>query len=93
MENQSENRSVIMEESNPPTLPDEQKYTNWQSIDKQIIIFTARKDYVTEMLEIEKSIPGPTTEITQKLEAESTRLDERIKALEQRSPKWWSVDH
>ncbi|GFY74798.1 hypothetical protein TNIN_391811 [Trichonephila inaurata madagascariensis] len=32
---------------------------------------------------IEKSIPGPTTENTQKLEADAASLDEKIKALAQ----------
>ncbi|GFY77270.1 uncharacterized protein TNIN_236231 [Trichonephila inaurata madagascariensis] len=82
MENHSDDHSVIMEEIDPPTLTDEQKCTNLQSIDKQIRIFTARKDYITEMLNIEKSIPGPTTETTQKMEAEAASLDVEIKALE-----------
>ncbi|GFS73355.1 uncharacterized protein TNCV_4712271 [Trichonephila clavipes] len=34
------------------------------------------------MLNIEKSIPGPTNETSQKLEAEATGLDEKIRALE-----------
>ncbi|GFV19453.1 hypothetical protein TNCV_3663861 [Trichonephila clavipes] len=34
------------------------------------------------MLNIEKSIPGPTTETTQKLEAEAASLDEKIRAFE-----------
>ncbi|GFT94358.1 uncharacterized protein TNCV_3160951 [Trichonephila clavipes] len=34
------------------------------------------------MLNIEKSIPGPTNETSQKLEAEAAGLDEKIRALE-----------
>ncbi|GFV31374.1 RNA-directed DNA polymerase from mobile element jockey [Trichonephila clavipes] len=82
METQSDDQSVIMEEINPETLTGQQKCTNLQSIDKQIRIFTVRKEYVKEMLDIEKSIPCPTTETTQKLEADATSLDENIKALE-----------
>ncbi|GFS65482.1 hypothetical protein TNIN_338241 [Trichonephila inaurata madagascariensis] len=44
--------------------------------------FAARKDYVSEMLDIEKSSPGPTTETIQKLEADASSLDERVKDLE-----------
>ncbi|GFY15051.1 hypothetical protein TNCV_4493041 [Trichonephila clavipes] len=71
-----------MEEINPQTVTDQQKRNILQSIDKQIRIFVARKEYVSQMLDIEKSIPGPTTETTQKLEADATSLDEKIKALE-----------
>ncbi|GFY70554.1 hypothetical protein TNIN_143401 [Trichonephila inaurata madagascariensis] len=60
-------------------LTDEQKCTNLQSIDKQIRIFAARK---TIELDIEKSIPSPTTKTTQKLEADAASLEEKIKALE-----------
>ncbi|GFS50450.1 hypothetical protein TNIN_185251 [Trichonephila inaurata madagascariensis] len=49
MELQSDDQSVIAEEINPQTLTNQQKCTNLQSIDKQIRIFTARKEYVTEM--------------------------------------------
>ncbi|GFX63087.1 hypothetical protein TNCV_3161791 [Trichonephila clavipes] len=35
--------------------------TTLKSIDKQIKIFTARKDYIRTMLNIEKSIPGLRT--------------------------------
>ncbi|GFU20525.1 hypothetical protein TNCV_4685961 [Trichonephila clavipes] len=34
------------------------------------------------MLNIEKSIPGPTNETSQQLEAEAAELDDKIKALE-----------
>ncbi|GFY77103.1 hypothetical protein TNIN_106951 [Trichonephila inaurata madagascariensis] len=67
MENISDDHSVVMEEINPPLITDEQKCNNLKSIEKQIRIFAARKDYVSEMLDIEKSSPGPTTETIQKL--------------------------
>ncbi|GFU50317.1 uncharacterized protein TNCV_301501 [Trichonephila clavipes] len=82
MENLFVDQSVEMEEINPQTVTDQQKCNNLQSIDKQIRIFVARKEYVSQMLDIEKSIPGPTTETTQKLEADAASLDEKIKALE-----------
>ncbi|GFT45606.1 uncharacterized protein TNCV_1055591 [Trichonephila clavipes] len=82
MENLSVDQSVEMEEINPQIATDQQKCNNLQSIDKQIRIFVARKEYVSQMLDIEKSIPGPTTETTQKLEEDAASLDEKIKALE-----------
>ncbi|GFY68824.1 uncharacterized protein TNIN_85771 [Trichonephila inaurata madagascariensis] len=85
MENQSDDQSVIMEEINPPTLTDEQKCTNLQSIVKQIRIFTTRKDHVTQMLDIEKRIPDTTTQTTQKLEAEAASLDKNIESLDELS--------
>ncbi|GFX75396.1 uncharacterized protein TNCV_1724101 [Trichonephila clavipes] len=45
-------------------------------------IFTARKTYVSELLEIEKVTNGPRTETAQKSEAEMTSLDEKINILE-----------
>ncbi|GFV29540.1 hypothetical protein TNCV_4489941 [Trichonephila clavipes] len=53
-----------------------------KSIEKEVRIFSARKDYVSDMLEIEKSIPSPTPEATQTLEAELMSLEEKIKVLE-----------
>ncbi|GFY43626.1 uncharacterized protein TNIN_262801 [Trichonephila inaurata madagascariensis] len=82
MEFISDDQSVVMEEINPPTITDEQRCNNLKSIEKQIRIFAARKDYVSEMLDIEKSSPGPTTETIQKLEADAASLDEKIKDLE-----------
>ncbi|GFW02630.1 hypothetical protein TNCV_2456441 [Trichonephila clavipes] len=71
-----------MEEINPQTVTDQQKCNHLQSIDKQIQIFTIRKNYVSQMLDVEKNIPGPTPENTLKLEEEAAGLDEKIKALE-----------
>ncbi|GFW56099.1 probable RNA-directed DNA polymerase from transposon X-element [Trichonephila clavipes] len=71
-----------MEEFDPQNITDEQKCNNLKSIDKQIKIYTARKDYIKNMLNIEKSIPGPTNETSQQLEAEAAGLDDKIKALE-----------
>ncbi|GFT33013.1 uncharacterized protein TNCV_149931 [Trichonephila clavipes] len=45
-------------------------------------IFTARKTYVSELLEIEKETNGPRTETLQKSEVEMTSLDEKINILE-----------
>ncbi|GFU36913.1 hypothetical protein TNCV_2670891 [Trichonephila clavipes] len=53
-----------------------------KSIEKEVRIFSARKDYVSEMLEIEKSIPSQTPGATQTLEAELMTLEEKIKVLE-----------
>ncbi|GFU20548.1 uncharacterized protein TNCV_859531 [Trichonephila clavipes] len=83
MENLSDDQSVIVEEFDPQNITDEQKCNNLKSIDKQIKIYTARKDYIKNMLNIEKSIPGPTNETSQQLEAEAAELDDKIKALEE----------
>ncbi|GFY59160.1 hypothetical protein TNIN_71141 [Trichonephila inaurata madagascariensis] len=80
MELQSDDQSVIAEEINPQTLTNQQKCTNLQSIDKQIRIFTARKEYVTEMrLTLKRASPGQDTETTQKLEADAASLMKKIK--------------
>ncbi|GFV61886.1 hypothetical protein TNCV_4106901 [Trichonephila clavipes] len=71
-----------MENTTFAIVTDQQNCNNLQSIHKQIRIFVARKEYVSQMLDIEKSIPGPTTETTLKLEADAASLDEKIKALE-----------
>ncbi|GFU84408.1 uncharacterized protein TNCV_4680261 [Trichonephila clavipes] len=44
-----------MEEIKPPIITDEQKCTNFQSFDKQIRIFSARKDYITECLKLKRA--------------------------------------
>ncbi|GFX76079.1 hypothetical protein TNCV_2299941 [Trichonephila clavipes] len=92
MENLSDDQSVIMEEIDPQNITDEQKCNNLKSIDKQIKIFTARKDYIRTVLNIEKSIPGPTNETSQKLEAEVAGLDEKIRALESGCRRLQAVD-
>ncbi|GFY38114.1 uncharacterized protein TNIN_248121 [Trichonephila inaurata madagascariensis] len=67
----------------PPTpLSDEQRCLKLKSFDKEVRIFSARKDYISKMLEIEKSIPSPTPETTQKLETELRILYDKIKKLE-----------
>ncbi|GFY62439.1 uncharacterized protein TNIN_461251 [Trichonephila inaurata madagascariensis] len=85
MEELVDDQCVNMEDLGPPPLaptPDEHRCLKLKSFDKEIRIFSARKDYISEMLEIEKSIPSPTPETTQKLEAEQKTLEEKIKDLE-----------
>ncbi|GFV42884.1 uncharacterized protein TNCV_2593321 [Trichonephila clavipes] len=51
-------------------------------MDKEIRIFSAGKDYITEMPVIERSIPNPTPETTKKLEDELHILEAKLKTLE-----------
>ncbi|GFY27895.1 uncharacterized protein TNCV_243591 [Trichonephila clavipes] len=44
-------------------------------------IFSARKNYVSELLEIEEETNGPRTETAQKSEVEMKSLDEKINVL------------
>ncbi|GFY62843.1 uncharacterized protein TNIN_429041 [Trichonephila inaurata madagascariensis] len=83
MEQQVDDQSVTMEDLGPPPPPltDEQRCLNLHGLDKEVSIFTARKDYITEMLEIEKSIPSPTPETTQ-AGGGSEEFDAKIKILE-----------
>ncbi|GFX78120.1 uncharacterized protein TNCV_5134681 [Trichonephila clavipes] len=82
MENLSVDQSVEMEEINPQTVTDQQKCNQLHSIDKQLKIFSVRKEYVSQMLDVEKTSLGPTPETILKLEEEASGLDEKIKALE-----------
>ncbi|GFR22810.1 uncharacterized protein TNCT_6791 [Trichonephila clavata] len=56
------------------------------SLEKQCRVLSARKDYVTEMMEIENAIPSQTEDVTQQLEEEAANLDEKIKNLEDHNP-------
>ncbi|GFR32952.1 hypothetical protein TNCT_398631 [Trichonephila clavata] len=71
-----------MEDLSTSIRTDEQKCAELQSFGKQICIFTARREYVAEMINIEKSIPSRTPETTQKLEEVAASVDEKIKMLE-----------
>ncbi|GFY70982.1 uncharacterized protein TNIN_221811 [Trichonephila inaurata madagascariensis] len=84
MEELVDDQCINMEDLGPPPapMPDEHRCLKLKSFDKEIRIFSARKDYISEMLEIEKSIPSPTPETTQKLEAEQRTLEDKIKDLE-----------
>ncbi|GFU22715.1 uncharacterized protein TNCV_762911 [Trichonephila clavipes] len=82
IENLSVDQSIEMEETIPQTVTDQQKCNNLQSIARQIDIFSIRKAYVTQLLDYEKSSPGPTPETTLNLEEEAAGLNEKIKALE-----------
>ncbi|GFX59857.1 hypothetical protein TNCV_4131001 [Trichonephila clavipes] len=81
MENLSADQSIEMEETIPQTVTDQQKCNHLKSIDTQIEIFTIRKTYISQMLDVEKRNPGLTPETTLKLEEEAAGLDEQIKAL------------
>ncbi|GFY61533.1 uncharacterized protein TNIN_407141 [Trichonephila inaurata madagascariensis] len=67
MEELVDDQCINMEDLGPPPAPtpDEHRCLKLKSFDKEIRIFSARKDYISEMLEIEKSIPSPTPERAQ----------------------------
>ncbi|GFR29085.1 hypothetical protein TNCT_326191 [Trichonephila clavata] len=74
---------ITMEDvSVTPPLTDEERCAKITAFEKQSQIFDARKDYVVNMLVIEKKIPSPTTETRTQLENELKNLDEKIKFLE-----------
>ncbi|GFU08803.1 probable RNA-directed DNA polymerase from transposon X-element [Trichonephila clavipes] len=68
--------------SPPPLLTDESRCLNIHGIDKEICIFSARKNYVTTMLEIERSSPSPIPETTKKLEEELLNLETKAQTRE-----------
>ncbi|GFQ77648.1 hypothetical protein TNCT_508511 [Trichonephila clavata] len=75
--------SVHMEDlSSPQPFNDEEKCTKIGMYEQQIRIFDARKDYLLNMLEIEKTGPRPSTATMEKLNAEMRNIDEKIKNLE-----------
>ncbi|GFR18090.1 hypothetical protein TNCT_652761 [Trichonephila clavata] len=72
-------QSITMEDiSTTPHLTDEERCAKITGFEKQSQIFDARKDYVVNMLEIEKKIPSPTTQLKNELK----NLDEKIEFLE-----------
>ncbi|GFX83862.1 uncharacterized protein TNCV_2546531 [Trichonephila clavipes] len=85
METPVDDQCVNMEDLGPPSppkFPDELRCSQVKSVQMEMWIFTARKNYVSELLEIEKETNGPRTETAQKSEAEMTSLDEKINILE-----------
>ncbi|GFR16597.1 uncharacterized protein TNCT_470641 [Trichonephila clavata] len=81
-EPQVDDQTVIMEDVSVPILTDEEKCAMLTSLEKQSRVLSARKDYVTDMTEIENSIPSKTEDVKQQLEEEAANLDEKIKFLE-----------
>ncbi|GFR22439.1 hypothetical protein TNCT_365681 [Trichonephila clavata] len=76
-------QSVHMEYvSSPQPLTDEEKCTKISMYEQQIRIFDARKDYLLNMLEIEKTGSSPSTATMEKLNAEMRNIDGKIKNLE-----------
>ncbi|GFU45538.1 uncharacterized protein TNCV_4774461 [Trichonephila clavipes] len=85
MEAPVDDQCINMEDLGPPSppkFPDELRCSQIKSVQMEMRIFTARKTYVSELLEIEKETNGPRTETAQKSEAEMTSLDEKINILE-----------
>ncbi|GFR29088.1 uncharacterized protein TNCT_326201 [Trichonephila clavata] len=76
-------QSINMEDvSVTPPLSDEERCATITGFEKQSHIFDARKDYVVNMLEIERKIPSPTTKTRAQLEDELKNLEDKIKFLE-----------
>ncbi|GFQ96637.1 hypothetical protein TNCT_509901 [Trichonephila clavata] len=72
-----------MEDDSIPTqLTDEQKCAKLKGFNKEVYIFIARKEYVEDMLKIERNDDTPNTETMQKLSEELEGLDRKIKFLE-----------
>ncbi|GFT35163.1 probable RNA-directed DNA polymerase from transposon X-element [Trichonephila clavipes] len=84
MDEQVDDQCINMEdnESYPPLLTDESRCLSIHGIDKEIRIFSARKNYVTTMQEIERSSPSPVEETTKKLEKELLNLETKLQTLE-----------
>ncbi|GFT72118.1 uncharacterized protein TNCV_2272231 [Trichonephila clavipes] len=87
MDEQVDDQCINMEdnESFPPLLTDESRCLSIHGIDKEIRIFSARKNYVTTMLEIERNSPSPMEETTKKLEEELLNLGTKLQTLEART--------
>ncbi|GFQ69700.1 uncharacterized protein TNCT_140381, partial [Trichonephila clavata] len=81
-EPQVDDQTVIMEDVSVPILTDQEKCAMLTSLEKQCRVLSARKDYVTDMTEIENAIPSKTEDVRQQLEEEAANLDEKIKFLE-----------
>ncbi|GFR13644.1 uncharacterized protein TNCT_293101 [Trichonephila clavata] len=81
-EPQVDDQTVIMEDVSVPILTDQEKCAMLTSLEKQSRVLSARKDYVTDMTEIENAIPSKTEDVRQQLEEEAANLDEKIKFLE-----------
>ncbi|GFS91134.1 uncharacterized protein TNCV_2214791 [Trichonephila clavipes] len=78
METPVDDQCVNMEDLGPPSppkFPDELRCSQIKSVQMEMRIFTTRKRYVSELLEIEKETNGPRTETVQKSEAEMTFLE------------------
>ncbi|GFR00681.1 uncharacterized protein TNCT_197001 [Trichonephila clavata] len=81
-EPQVDDQTVIMEDVSVPILTDQEKCAMLTSLEKQSRVLSTRKDYVTDMTEIENAIPSKTEDVRQQLEEEAANLDEKIKFLE-----------
>ncbi|GFX07223.1 uncharacterized protein TNCV_2972001 [Trichonephila clavipes] len=84
MEAPVDDQCISMEDLGPPSppkFPDELRCSLIKSVQMEMRILTARKTYVSELLEIKKETNGPRTETAQKSE-EMTSLEEKINILE-----------
>ncbi|GFY46600.1 uncharacterized protein TNIN_66951 [Trichonephila inaurata madagascariensis] len=84
MESEVDDQCINMEDNDPPPpkITDEQHCLHLHGIDKEIRIFAARKEYINQMLEIERTTPSSTMETTKKLEDELSTMEAKLKTLE-----------
>ncbi|GFQ96204.1 uncharacterized protein TNCT_211661 [Trichonephila clavata] len=78
-----DDQSVQMEDVSIPThLSDEEKCAKLKCFEKEVNIFTARMDYVQDMLKIEKIDDTPNKETMEQLSSELQNLERKVKFLE-----------
>ncbi|GFR22627.1 hypothetical protein TNCT_729531 [Trichonephila clavata] len=78
-----DDQSVQMEDISVLTpLTDEQKCTKLKGFEKEVQIFSARKDYVAQMLPIEKISDSPNKVTMEQLESELQNLERKLNFLE-----------
>ncbi|GFQ81631.1 hypothetical protein TNCT_620761 [Trichonephila clavata] len=78
-----DDQSVQMEDVSIPTpLTDEQKCARIKGFEKEVNIFSARMDYVQDMLRIEKIEDNPHKETMEQLASELQNLERKVKFLE-----------
>ncbi|GFQ96488.1 hypothetical protein TNCT_256281 [Trichonephila clavata] len=78
-----DDQSVQMEDVSIPTqLSDEQKCAKLKGFEKEVNIFTARMDYIQDMLRIEKIDDNTNKETMEQLSSELQNLERKVKSLE-----------
>ncbi|GFQ69702.1 uncharacterized protein TNCT_140391 [Trichonephila clavata] len=76
-------QSVLMDDDSFPILQnDEQRCNTIKAFEKEVKIFSARKDYVAEMVQIETKDEHPNQETVSKLQEELKTLENKVLFLE-----------
>ncbi|GFR19568.1 hypothetical protein TNCT_212641 [Trichonephila clavata] len=68
--------------ASPPPITDEQKCAKLKGFEKEVQIFSARKEYVADMLRIEKIDDSPNKATMEQLESELQNLERKVNFLE-----------